>query len=130
SVTGLLLISSYQYIALQNLDFDIGGAWVIRIPNAQIWTCFLNSQFYGGDDNATYLIISDIGMPTSRGYDFINNCTFIQRFCTVLDGSNSCVGFTTTPFTVMGHRQLSRCLFGSPFEGGTWSASFNVSELK
>ncbi|KAG2365535.1 hypothetical protein BDR07DRAFT_224710 [Suillus spraguei] len=33
----------------------------------------------------SYLIISDIGMPTDQGYDFINNYTIIQCFYTVLN---------------------------------------------
>ncbi|KAG2141410.1 aspartic peptidase domain-containing protein [Suillus bovinus] len=98
AATGLLLISSAQYAALQNLNFNIAGETFSLTPNAQIWPRALNS-YIGGSSSGIYLIVADIGMPSSKGYDFINGYAFIERFLTVFDSSRSRVGFANTMYT-------------------------------
>lgn len=98
SATGLLLISSAQYKALKNLDFHIGSATYSLTPNAQIWPRSLNT-YLGGSSGAIYLIIHDIGTPSGQGFDFINSYTFLERFYSVFDTTNSRVGFAKTKFT-------------------------------
>ncbi|KAG2368401.1 aspartic peptidase domain-containing protein, partial [Suillus spraguei] len=98
--TGLLSITIDQYNALQPLNFQIGEETLTLTANAQIWPCYLNDKLPGtGDPNAIYLIVIDIGMPSGRGYDFVLGYTFLQRFYSVYDSSNHCVGFAKTLFT-------------------------------
>ncbi|KAG2067286.1 aspartic proteinase [Suillus decipiens] len=97
-MTGLLTISSTQYEALKNLDFHTGKKIYVLTPNAQIWPRSLNSKI-GGISDAIYLVISDIGWPSGRGFDFVNGYTFLQRFYSVFDTTNERVGFAQTKFT-------------------------------
>lgn len=97
SATSLLSISSAQYKALKNLDFHIGSETYSLTPNAQIWPRSLNT-YLGGSSDAIYLIIHDIGTPSGQGFDFINSYTFLERFYSVFDTTNSRVGFAKTKF--------------------------------
>jgi hypothetical protein len=74
--TGLLTITSAQYAALSNLDFNIGGTTFSLTPNAQIWPRSLNADIGGTSDNI-YLVVSDLGTPSGEGLDFINGYAFL-----------------------------------------------------
>ncbi|KAG1885554.1 aspartic peptidase domain-containing protein [Suillus subluteus] len=96
--TGLLLVSSAQYSALKNLNFNIGSNTYTLTPNAQIWPRSLNTNI-GGSSKYIYLVVNDIGTDTGAGFDFINGYTFLERFYSVFDTTNSRVGFATTSHT-------------------------------
>ncbi|KAF8267324.1 family A1 protease [Lactarius quietus] len=96
--TGLLTLTSSQFENLQSLFFDIGGIQYEFTPNAQIWPRELNSEL-GGNEGDIYLIVSDLGSESGQGLDFINGFTFLQRFYSVYDVTNSQVGLATTAFT-------------------------------
>ncbi|KAG2114237.1 aspartic peptidase domain-containing protein [Suillus discolor] len=96
--TGLLLISSTQYNALENLNFHIGSETYTLTPNAQIWPRSLNT-YIDGSINAIYLIVNDIGTPSGEGFDFINGYTFLERFYSVFDTTRSRIGFAQTQYT-------------------------------
>ncbi|KAI5986037.1 aspartic peptidase domain-containing protein [Pisolithus orientalis] len=96
--TGLLRITTSQYNALQNLYFNINGVTYTLTPNGQIWPRSLNA-YVGGSSSYVYLIVNDIGSKSGSGLDFINGQTFLERFYSVFDTTNSRVGFATTPYT-------------------------------
>ncbi|KIY43928.1 aspartic peptidase A1 [Fistulina hepatica ATCC 64428] len=96
--TGLLTITEAQYEALDSLYFNIGGTEFELTADAQIWPRSLNSEV-GGDSDSIYLIVSDIGSTSGSGFDFINGYTFLERFYSVFDTTNSRVGFATTSYT-------------------------------
>ncbi|KAH8992596.1 acid protease [Lactarius hatsudake] len=96
--TGLLTLTASQFNNLQSLFFDIGGVRYELTPNAQIWPRALNTEI-GGTQGKIYLVVSDLGSPSGQGLDFINGFTFLQRFYSVYDVSNSRVGLATTLFT-------------------------------
>jgi hypothetical protein len=96
--TGLLKLTASQFEKLQSLFFDIGGVQYELTPNAQIWPRELNSEL-GGSESDIYLVVSDLGNPSGQGLDFINGFTFLQRFYSVYDVTNSQVGLATTSFT-------------------------------
>ncbi|KAG2136371.1 aspartic peptidase domain-containing protein [Suillus bovinus] len=96
--TGLLLITSTQYSALMNLNFNVGNNTYALTPNGQIWPRALNT-YIGGSTNYIYLIINDLGTPSGEGLDFINGYTFLERFYSIFDTTNSQVGFATTAYT-------------------------------
>jgi hypothetical protein len=118
--TGLLTLTASQFEILQSLFFDIGGVQYELTPNAQIWPRGLNTSI-GGTEGNIYLVVSDLGSPSGKGLDFISRCshfccalsqglggtnhfcidgfTFLQRFYSVFDATNSQVGLATTPFT-------------------------------
>ncbi|KAI0773211.1 acid protease [Trametes elegans] len=98
NVTGLLRITPAQFQNLQSLFFTIGGVVFEFTANAQIWPRALNAAI-GGDPNAIFLIVGDIGTPSGSGLDVINGMTFIERFYTVFDTDNNRVGIANTPFT-------------------------------
>ncbi|KAG2114209.1 aspartic peptidase domain-containing protein [Suillus discolor] len=98
AATGLLLISSTQYGALQNLNFNIGSAIFSLTPNGQIWPRILNT-YIGGSSNAIYLVVNDIGTPSGKGFDFVNGYPFTERFYCIFDTSRSRVGFAPTSYT-------------------------------
>jgi len=98
NTTRLLRITPEQYSNLQSLFFTAGNTTFELTPNAQIWPRALNS-FIGGAPGDLYLIVRDIGTPSGRGFDFINGCTFLERFYSVFDTGNHQVGLATTPFT-------------------------------
>ncbi|TFY71569.1 hypothetical protein EVG20_g1455 [Dentipellis fragilis] len=96
--TGLLTVTESQFNNLQSLFFNVGGVSYELTPNAQIWPRSLNSTL-GGNENDIYLVVSDLGSQSGQGLDFINGFTFLQRFYSVFDTTNSQVGLATTPFT-------------------------------
>ncbi|KAG2070130.1 acid protease [Suillus decipiens] len=97
--TELLVISKDQYSALQELKLIIGPQTYILTPDAQIWPHSLNTLI-GGEVNAIYLIVHDLGMDIGEGdSDFINGYVFMQHFYTVFDATNSHISFATTSFT-------------------------------
>jgi hypothetical protein len=98
--TDFLSITSAQYMNLQSLFIDIGGATYEIIPNAQILPRSLNVLINGTNDGI-YLIVQDISYSrlSESGIDFILGKPFLERFYTVLDSGNSRVGFATTQFT-------------------------------
>ncbi|KAH9057469.1 acid protease [Lactarius vividus] len=96
--TGLLTLTNSQFKNLQSLFFHVGSVQYELTPNAQIWPRVLNTAI-GGIEGSIYLIVSDLGSPSGRGLDFINGFTFLQRFYSVYDVTNSRVGLATTPFT-------------------------------
>ncbi|KAG1854100.1 family A1 protease [Suillus tomentosus] len=98
AATGLLLISSTQYGALQNLNFNIGGATFSLTPNGQIWPRILNT-YIGGSSNAIYLVVNDLGTPSGKGFDFVNGYPFAERFYCIFDTSRDRVGFAPTSYT-------------------------------
>jgi len=63
-----------------------------------MWPRALNSAI-GGGLGVTYLIVADLGTPSGQGLDFINGYTWLQRFYSVYDTTNSRVGIATTPNT-------------------------------
>ena len=98
SATGLLRITPAQYANLQSLFITTGGATFELTANAQIWPRALNS-FIGGMADGIYLVVHDIGNPSGQGFDFVNGYAFLERFYSVFDTGNRCVGLATTPFT-------------------------------
>ncbi|KAH8984468.1 acid protease [Lactarius akahatsu] len=96
--TSLLTLTNSQFDNLQSLFFNIGGVQYELTPNAQIWPRILNTEI-GGTQDKIYLIVSDLGNPSGQGLDFINGFTFLQRFYSVYDVSNSRVGLATTHST-------------------------------
>lgn len=67
-------------------------------PNGQIWPRTLNT-YIGGTSGSIYSIVNDLGTPSGEGLDFINGQSFIERFYSVFDTTNSRVGFATTSYT-------------------------------
>lgn len=67
-------------------------------PNGQIWPRALNT-YIGGSTSYIYLVVNSIGTPSGQGLDFINGYTFLERFYSVFDTTNSRVGFATTAYT-------------------------------
>ncbi|KAF8560104.1 acid protease [Imleria badia] len=98
STTGLLKLTTAQYDALQNLNFKIGSVTYALTPNGQIWPRSLNT-YLGGTSGSIYSIVNDLGTPSGEGFDFINGQSFIERFYSVFDTTNSRVGFATTSYT-------------------------------
>ncbi|KAI9070303.1 acid protease [Trametes sanguinea] len=96
--TGLLKLNQTQFANLQSLFFHIGDTTYEFTPNAQLWPRALNTAI-GGQADAIYLIVSDLGSLSGEGLDFINGMTFLERFYYVFDIANSRVGFATTKFT-------------------------------
>jgi len=96
--TGLLSVTTDQFSAMKDLNFDIGGTTFALTPDAQIWPRTLNTAI-GGNANGIYLIVSDLGTPSGKGLDFINGHAFLERFYSIYDTANSRVGIATTPFT-------------------------------
>ncbi|KAI0296360.1 aspartic peptidase A1 [Multifurca ochricompacta] len=96
--TGLLSITSAQFANLESLFFTTGGTTFELTANAQIWPRALNTLI-GGTSGKIYLIVNDIGTSSGEGLDFINGCTFLERFYSVYDTGNNRVGLATTPFT-------------------------------
>ncbi|KAI9450014.1 aspartic peptidase domain-containing protein [Lactarius psammicola] len=96
--TGLLHITSAQFANLKSLFFIIGGTAFEFTANAQIWLRSLNTLI-GGTVGNIYLVVNDIGAPSGSGLDFINGYTFLERFYTTYDTTNSRIGVATMPFT-------------------------------
>ncbi|EGO05010.1 hypothetical protein SERLA73DRAFT_82569 [Serpula lacrymans var. lacrymans S7.3] len=98
NTTGLLRITTSQYDALEDLNFNVDGTTYALTPNGQVWPRSLNT-YIGGTSNYVYLIVNSIGTPSGEGLDFINGYTFLERFYSVFDTTNSRVGFATTSYT-------------------------------
>ncbi|EIW86974.1 aspartic proteinase [Coniophora puteana RWD-64-598 SS2] len=96
--TGLLRISSSDYDKLDDLNFNIGSNTYALTANAQIWPRSLNT-YIGGSSDDIYLVVNDLGSPSGEGLDFINGYTFLERYYSVFDTTNSRVGFATTEYT-------------------------------
>ncbi|KAG1754942.1 aspartic peptidase domain-containing protein [Suillus paluster] len=95
---GLLTLTLTQYGALNDLNFHIGNTAYSFTRNAQIWPRSLNTYIHG-NSNSIYLVVWDLGLPSGQGYDFILGMTFLERFYSVFDTTNSRIGFATTPYT-------------------------------
>jgi len=95
SVTGNLTVTQEQFNNMQSLFFNIGNSKFELTPNAQIWPRALNGML-GGNADAIYLVVGDIGSNSGSGLDFINGFTFLQNFYSVYDTTNSRVGIATT----------------------------------
>ncbi|KAF9262866.1 acid protease [Marasmius fiardii PR-910] len=98
SNTGLLCVTAEQFKNMKNLEFHIGENTYELTPNAQIWPRAMN-EMLGGAANKIYLVFADIGQPCGSGLDFINGFTFLQRFYSVYDTTNSQIGFAETKYT-------------------------------
>ncbi|KAF7303233.1 Aspartic proteinase [Mycena kentingensis (nom. inval.)] len=96
--TGLLRVTTAQFVAMQNLNFVIGGRSFSLTPNGQIFPRSLNTAI-GGSASSIYLIVADWGTPSGQGLDFILGYAFLERFYSVYDTANRRVGIATTPFT-------------------------------
>ncbi|KAG8219573.1 aspartic proteinase [Butyriboletus roseoflavus] len=96
--TGLLMFTTAQYDALQNLNFNIGSVTYALTPNGQIWPRALNT-YIGGTSGSIYSIVNDLGSPSGQGLDFIDGQSFLERFYSVFDTTYSQVGFATTTYT-------------------------------
>ncbi|KAG6380940.1 aspartic peptidase domain-containing protein [Boletus reticuloceps] len=96
--TGLLKLTTTQYDALQNLNFNVGSVTYALTPNGQIWPRSLNT-YIGGTTGSIYSIVNNLGSPSGEGLDFINGQTFLERFYSVFDTTNNRVGFATTSST-------------------------------
>ncbi|KAN0100380.1 Aspartic peptidase domain containing protein [Tylopilus felleus] len=94
--TGLLTFTTAQYDALQNLGFNIGSVTYALTPNGQIWPRSLNT-YLGGTSGSIYGIANDLGTPSGEGLD--DGQTFLERFYSVFDTTNSRVGFAATEYT-------------------------------
>ncbi|KAG1783587.1 aspartic peptidase domain-containing protein [Suillus placidus] len=110
----LLHITSTQYSALKNLNFNVGSVRPFSCinascspfaqntytltPNAQIWPRALNTHI-GGSTSFIYLVVNSIGSPSGQGLDFVNGYTFLERFYSVFDTTNARIGFATTSYT-------------------------------
>jgi hypothetical protein len=67
-------------------------------PNGQIWPRSLNT-FIGGSTSSIYIIVGNMGTPSGEGFDFVNGYTFLERFYSVFDTTNSRIGFAETSYT-------------------------------
>ncbi|KIK55663.1 hypothetical protein GYMLUDRAFT_175217 [Collybiopsis luxurians FD-317 M1] len=96
--TGLLRVTTAQFSALQNLNFNIGSTTFSLTPNAQIFPRSLN-RFIGGSADNIYLIVANLGPSGGEPFNFVNGYAFLERFYSVYDTGNNRVGIATTPFT-------------------------------
>ncbi|KIK55674.1 hypothetical protein GYMLUDRAFT_248487 [Collybiopsis luxurians FD-317 M1] len=98
SATGLLRVTTAQFNALQNLNFNIGGTIFSLTPNAQIFPRSLNIAI-GGNANNIYLIVGNLGPEGEEPFNFVNGYAFLERFYSVYNTTNNRAGIATTPFT-------------------------------
>ncbi|KAJ6504591.1 acid protease [Mycena vitilis] len=99
SATGLLCVTEDQYNNMESMFFNIGAMKCELTKNAQIWPRSMNSTL-GGSEDKIYLIFADIGDVGTGGLCFINGYSFLQRFYSVYDTTNSRVGYATTENTM------------------------------
>ncbi|KZV83731.1 acid protease, partial [Exidia glandulosa HHB12029] len=101
---GLLRLDEEEYNRLQPLNLRINGATYELTSNAQILPRTLNVDV-GGDEDAYYLIVADLGYPSGFGLDFILGQCFLERFYSVYDSgqnydnTDSRVGFAETKYS-------------------------------
>ncbi|KAG1826298.1 aspartic peptidase domain-containing protein [Suillus subaureus] len=88
NATGLLRLTTAKYDDLEDLNFNVGSSTYALTPNGQIWPRALNT-YIGGSSDYVYLIVNSIGTPSGEGLDFINGYTFLERFYSVFDTTNS-----------------------------------------
>ena len=96
--TGLLRINSDQYNKLQSIYFNIEDRIYEFNANAQIWPRALN-ELIGGEKDAIYLIVNDIGPDLSKEMGFVAGMTFLERYYAVFDSRRHRVGLASTKFT-------------------------------
>lgn len=94
----MLKITAARYASLKGLNFVVGGTTFTLPPNGQIWPRELNVAI-GGQQDAIYLIVADLGSDSGQGLDFINGYTFLERFYSVYDTDNGRVGLANTKYT-------------------------------
>ncbi|KAF7966324.1 hypothetical protein HWV62_39166 [Athelia sp. TMB] len=92
----LISFTPAQYAALKPLNFIIGGGKFTLSANAQIWPRKLNSLI-GGEEGEIYSIVSTFG--NELPFNFILGYSFLERFYSVFDTTNSRIGFAPTKFT-------------------------------
>ncbi|KAJ7673518.1 hypothetical protein B0H17DRAFT_1335018 [Mycena rosella] len=96
--TQLLTMTEDQYNNMQSMMFKIGVEYELT-KNAQIWPRSMNDSL-SVPSNKICLIFADMGnVNVGDGLCFIHGFTFLQRFYSVYDVSNSQVGFATTQYT-------------------------------
>lgn len=98
ATTGLLRITTANYANLQSLFFNVGSQSYEFTKNAQTWPRSLNTAI-GGSSSSIYLIVADLGSNSGEGLDFINGYTFLERYYSAFDTTNSRVGFAETSHT-------------------------------
>jgi hypothetical protein len=98
--TGLLRVTQAQYKDLKPLFFEICGVSYELNANAQIWPRTLNS-LVGGEEDGIYLVVTSVGdeLYEKTKIGFAVGISFLQRFYSVYDTTNSLVGLATTRFT-------------------------------
>ena len=57
------------------------------------------NTFVGGKEDATYLVVGDVGKVSGNGLDFILGYAFLERFYSVYDTTNGKVGIAQTKDT-------------------------------
>ncbi|OCH91153.1 acid protease [Obba rivulosa] len=89
--TGLLKIDPKDYENVQSLWFKIGRGMYEFTRNAQTWPRELNEAM-GGDKDAIYLVVNDLGTTSDSGLDFINGMVWLERFYAAYDVGEGRVG--------------------------------------
>ncbi|KAJ6508368.1 acid protease [Mycena sanguinolenta] len=97
--TGLLCFTEEQFKNVKSMMFNIGGVQYELIPDAQLWPRSQNESI-GGAKDKIYSIFASMGQMENQGLDFINGYTFLQRFYSCYDTTNSRLGFATTQDTM------------------------------
>ncbi|KAG2367619.1 aspartic peptidase domain-containing protein [Suillus spraguei] len=93
-MTSLLRITPTKY---NDLNFKVGSNTYALTPNGQIWPRVLHTSI-GGCTDYIYLILNSI--------DFINSYTFLERFYSVFDTTNSRIGLATSAYTTATHQLM------------------------
>lgn len=104
---GLLRVTKQQYAALKPLVFRIGGRSLRLAPNAQIFPRSLD-VLIGGDADAIYLVVADLGTVSGAGLDFVLGQSFlcVRRAQRVACADASCMtGSASTPCTTAATRR-------------------------
>ncbi|CEL62092.1 hypothetical protein RSOLAG1IB_10194 [Rhizoctonia solani AG-1 IB] len=97
--TKLLKIPKESVSKMKPLFFVINGISYEFTPDAQLWPRTLNTVL-GGEIDSYYSVISPLtDFEADMGSNFINGYTFLERFYTAYDASNSMIGFATAPST-------------------------------
>ncbi|EMD36918.1 hypothetical protein CERSUDRAFT_137265 [Gelatoporia subvermispora B] len=96
--TGLLKIDPKDYAKVHSLWFRIGQHTYELTREAQTWPRSLNGAM-GGDEDAIYLVVNDLGCLSGSGLDFINGMVWLERFYAVFDVGGGRVGFAPAPWS-------------------------------